>query len=239
MRRFILLFALGALTAATAQVVLSLGIHPDHLAPLRWLLLGVATFIIGTAMAVTGLLGLGDHYQRVAAHLPSLFAIKQVDDRLDLALRNLEAVQQSDSRFWRGYCHAASALCLFLLSLLLTSVLLIETETSFLHYMAGLSADVAFFGLLGLFWAAHALRLARRSHVSAAQRANCSPSSPTASPKRKSGRSKSPRASSGAIVLHVRDCIAATYSALYARCPLAKTPSLRLPARGLSPYIWQ
>lgn len=167
MRRFILLFSLGALTAATAQVVLSLGIHPDHLAPLRWILLGVTAFIIGTAMAVTGLLGLGDHYQRVAAHLPSLFAIKQVDDRLDLALRDLEAVQQSDSRFWRGYCHAASALCLFLFSLLLTSVLLIETETSFLHYMAGLSADVAFFGLLGLFWAAHALRLARRSHVSA------------------------------------------------------------------------
>ena len=167
MRRFIFLFSLGALTAATAQVVLSLGIHPEQLAPLHWLLPGVAVFIVGTAMAVTGLLGLGEHYQRLASHLPALLAIKQVDDNTNLPLRNFEAVQNSEHRFWRGYRHAAAALCLFLLSLFSISLLLIEAETSFVHYMAGLSADVAIFGLLGFLWAAHALRLTRQSHVSA------------------------------------------------------------------------
>ena len=167
MRRFIILFSLGALTAATAQVVLSLGIHPERLAPLHWILPGVAVFIVGTAMAVTGLLGLGEHYQRLASHLPALLAIKQVDDNTNLPLRNFEAVQNSEHRFWRGYRHAAAALCLFLLSLFSISLLLIEAETSFVHYMAGLSADVAIFGLLGFLWATHALRLTRQSHVSA------------------------------------------------------------------------
>ena len=167
MRRFILLFSLGALTAATAQVVLSLGIHPKQLAPLHWLLPGVAVFIVGTAMAVTGLLGLGEHYQRLVSRLPALLAIKQVDDNTNLPLRNFEAVQDSEHRFWRGYRHAAAALCLFLLSLLSISMLLIEIETSSINYMAGLSADVAIFGLLGLLWAAHALRLTRQSHVNA------------------------------------------------------------------------
>lgn len=167
MRRFIFLFSLGAFVAATAQIVLSLGLHPEHLAPLRWVLPGIAFFVIGTAMAVTGLLGLGEHYQRLASHLPHLLSIKQIGNHLDLSLPDLEAAQHSEHQFWRGYCHAASALCLFLLSLLSSSVLLIEAETSFVHYMAGLSADVAVFGLLGLLWAAHALRLARQSHVSA------------------------------------------------------------------------
>ena len=167
MRRFILLFSLGALTAATAQVVLSLGIHPEQLAPLHWLLCGVAVFIVGNAMAVTGLLGLGEHYQRLASRLPPLLTIKQVDDNTNLPLHNFESVQDNEHRFWRGYRHAAAAFSLFLLSLLSISVLLIKAETSFIHYMAGLSADVAIFGLLGLLWAAHALRLTRQSHVSA------------------------------------------------------------------------
>lgn len=192
MRRFILLFSLGALTAAAAQIVLSLGIHPEQLAPLHWLLPGVAIFIVGTAMAVTGLLGLGEHYQRLAARLPSLLAIKQVDDNTNLSLNNLEAVQVSEHRFWRGYRHAAAALCLFLFSLLSISVLLIEAETSFIHYMAGLSADVAIFGFLGLLWAAHGLRLTRQSHVSAHTAGECLSGLPNRKPEEGKRPTKEP-----------------------------------------------
>ena len=192
MRRFILLFSLGALTAAAAQIVLSLGIHPEHLAPLHWLLLGLAIFIVGTAMAVTGLLGLGEHYQRVAARLPSLLSIKQVDKNADLHLHNLEAVQNSEHRFWRGYRHAAAALCLFLLSLLSISMLLIEAETSFIHYMAGLSADVAIFGFLGLLWAAYGLRLTRQSHVSARATGECLAGLPNRKPEEEKRPLKEP-----------------------------------------------
>lgn len=166
-RRFIVLFSVGALIAATSQVILSLGIHPEHLAPLGWVLPGSAAFILGTALAVTGLLGLSERYQIEAAHLPTLIATKHVPDDLDIPLRNAEAVHSSEQRFWSGYCQAALALCLFFGSLLGMSLFLIENDTSFVGYMAGLSADIAIFGLVGLLWMAHALRLARLSHLSA------------------------------------------------------------------------
>ncbi len=167
MRRFIFLFALGALIASAAQIALCLGIHPEHLAPFTWVAPGGAAFILGTAMAVTGLLALGERFQRIARLLPALVDGKQVDDALDIPLRDAEALRYNRHRFWRGYCHAAFALCLFFCTLLAMSLYLIENDATFITYMTGLSADIAVFGLLGLLWAAHALRLARQGHISA------------------------------------------------------------------------
>lgn len=166
-RRFIFLFALGALIAAAAQTALCLGIHPEHLAPFTWVGPGSAAFILGTAMAVTGLLALGERYQRIARLLPALVDGKQMDDALDIPLRDAEAIHYNQHRFWRGYRHAAFALCLFFCTLLAMSLYLIENDASFITYMTGLSADIAIFGVLGLLWTAHALRLARQGHISA------------------------------------------------------------------------
>ena len=58
--RFILLFSIGALVVAGSQIALSLGIHPDHLASLRYILQSGTGLVLGTAMATTGLLGLAE-----------------------------------------------------------------------------------------------------------------------------------------------------------------------------------
>jgi hypothetical protein len=52
--RFIFLFAFGALVVAGSQVALTLGIHPEHLASLRYILQSGAGLIVGTAMAAIG-----------------------------------------------------------------------------------------------------------------------------------------------------------------------------------------
>ena len=52
--RFILLFVLGSLLVVGSQVALSLGIHPDHLASLRYIIQSGTGLAIGTAIAATG-----------------------------------------------------------------------------------------------------------------------------------------------------------------------------------------
>lgn len=165
MRRFIVLFVLGAATAAAAQVTLSLGIHPDHLALLTFVVPGCAAFIVGTALAITGLLGLAEKYQLITDRLPALFSEKYIADETEMPLKHPQDLEVSERSFWRAYRHAAFAQCLFILGLLSISLLLIDT--SFVLYMTGLSIGVAVLGVFGLFWSFKALRIARRSHLGA------------------------------------------------------------------------
>ncbi len=166
MRRFIFLFVLGAATTAAAQVTLSLGLHPGHFAPLTFVVPGSAALIIGTALAITGLLGLGEKYQHLSERLGPLLKGKYITDDIDTPLRRTEDLENQGRSFWRAYRHAAFALCLFIAGLLAISLALIHT--SMLLYMAGLSAGVAILGMVGLLWTFQALRTARRYHRCAA-----------------------------------------------------------------------
>ena len=165
MRRFIFLFVIGAATAAAAQVTLSLGLHPEHFAPLTFVAPGSAALIIGTALAISGLLGLGEKYQHLSERLGLLLRDKYIDADVETPLRRTEDLENQGRSFWRAYRHAAFALCLFIIGLLAISLTLIDT--SLLLYMAGLSEGVAILGIIGLLWTFQALCTARRNHRSA------------------------------------------------------------------------
>lgn len=165
MPRFILLFAFGALVVAGSQIALSLGIHHDHLASLPYILQSGAGLIVGTAMAVTGLLGLAEGYQHTARKLSPLLQSKVLDEELHLAVRSDEQLQTQNKNFWQAYRSAGLSLALFLGGLLGISVLL--GDSSFFLYMAGLSAGVAILGVSGAIWGIQGLRSARQCQKSA------------------------------------------------------------------------
>lgn len=165
MPRFIVLFAFGALLVACSQVALSLGIHPDHLASLRYILQSGAGLVVGVALAATGLLGLAEGYQQAARRIGPLLQCKALDEELNLAVRSENQLQTQNRHFWRAYRSAGLSLALFLGGLFAISFLL--GKSSFFHYMAGLSAGIAILGIMGALWGIQGLRSARQCHKSA------------------------------------------------------------------------
>ena len=93
MPRFILLYAFGAVVVASSQVALSVGIHHDHVASLSYILQSGAGLVIGTAMAISGLLGLAERYQHSARQLSSLLHRKSLGEELQLVVRSDEQLQ--------------------------------------------------------------------------------------------------------------------------------------------------
>ncbi len=160
MPRFIFLFAFGALVVAGSQVALTLGIHPEHLASLRYILQSSAGLIVGTAMAAIGLMGLAEGYQRSAHQLGSLLQSKAHDEALQLVVHSDDQLQSQHRHFWQAYCSIGLSLSFFLAGLLSISILL--GESSFFLYMAGLSAGVGILGVIGAIWGIQGLRSARQ-----------------------------------------------------------------------------
>lgn len=165
MPRFIFLFAFGALVVAGSQVALTLGIHPEHLASLRYILQSSAGLIVGTAMAAIGLMGLAEGYQRSARQLGSLLQSKAHDEALQLVVHSDDQLQSQHRHFWQAYCSIGLSLSFFLAGLLSISILL--GESSFFLYMAGLSAGVGILGVIGAIWGIQGLRSARQCQKSA------------------------------------------------------------------------
>ena len=158
MPRFILLYAFGAVVVASSQVALSVGIHNDHLASLRYILQSGAGLIIGTAMAISGLIGLAERYQYSAHQLSFLLHRKTLGEELQLAVHSDEQLQSQNQHFWQAYRNAGLSLALFLAGLLGISVML--GESSFFLYMAGLSVGVAVLGIIGVLIGLQGLRSA-------------------------------------------------------------------------------
>ena len=165
MPRFIFLFAFGALVVAGSQVALTLGIHPEHLASLRYIMQSGAGLIVGTAMAATGLMGLAEGYQRTASQLGSLLQSKTHGEALPLVVRSDDQLQSQNRHFWQAYCSIGLSLAFFLAGLLSISILL--GESSFFLYMAGLSAGVGILGVIGAIGGIQGLRSARQCQKSA------------------------------------------------------------------------
>jgi hypothetical protein len=160
-KRFIFLFGIGALTLAGSQVALSLGIHPEHLASLDFMVRGSAALILGTAVAATGMLGLAEGYQKAALQVGQLLEAKEVTQELEASIRDNAELQSHNRGFWAAYRNSGLAVCLFLAGLLLVSMAL--SKASFFFYLAGLSLGLAILGLAALFWGVQALRAVRRT----------------------------------------------------------------------------
>jgi hypothetical protein len=161
-KRFIFLFILGALLIAAGQVALSLGIHPEHFASLRFFAQSGLALVLGSAIVASGMMGLADGYEKNAAQLSQLLMAKQPDPDLPLAVEDSEALAVHNHSFWAAYRNSAMAICLFLAGLFAVALLL--EGTGFLLYLIGLSAGVAVWGFPALALGGRALHAVRQVH---------------------------------------------------------------------------
>lgn len=158
--RFILLFVLGSLLVVGSQVALSLGIHPDHLASLRYIIQSGTGLAIGTAIAATGLLGLAEKYQHTVSRIGPLLKRKFLGDKLHLGVRSADELQAQIRHFWQSYRNAGFSLALFMAGLLTISILL--SQSSFSLYIAGLGIGIAVLGAVSGLLGIKGLIVARR-----------------------------------------------------------------------------
>ena len=81
-------------------------------------------------------------------------------------MRSEDQLQKQNKRFWQAYRRVGLALALFLGGLFTISLLL--SDSSFFHYIAGLSAGVAILGVTSAIWGLSGLHAARQCHKAAA-----------------------------------------------------------------------
>ena len=170
MKRFIFFFVIGSLMIAGSQIVLSLGLHPEHLASLRILFQGSLGLALGSAVAVTGLLGLAEGYEKIALQLNRLLGTRRVGDGLETAVQTSADLAMQNHSFWRAYQKSALAVCLFLAGTLGLAMALARTR--FILYLVGLSLGMAVLGLLAVGLGLQALRRMRRAHRAVEQSAH-------------------------------------------------------------------
>ena len=144
------------------QIVLSLGLHPEHLASLRVVLQGSLGMVLGSAIIASGMVGLAEGYEQVAGRLHRLLGNKQISDELEIPVRSGADLTLQNRGFWKSYQKSTLALCIFLAGTLGLTVIL--TGTSFRMYTVALGLGIALFGLFALGLGSAALRHMRRTH---------------------------------------------------------------------------
>ena len=178
MKRYIFFLIVGGILIVGGQYFLSLGITPDSAADfpadfLGTLLRGSLGLVLGSVLAVLGLLGLADGHQRQATRLGELLSTKLPpvassdpetgEGSSELAVSSAEDLQRNSRRFWVGYLKTAAALCLFMaLTLALTASL---TGTSRLFYLVVLTSGTALIGLLAALLGLPAVGSMRKVHA--------------------------------------------------------------------------
>ncbi|MFA6108714.1 MAG: hypothetical protein WDA75_08095 [Candidatus Latescibacterota bacterium] len=162
MKRFLFLFAGGALILMSAQVALGLGTHPEEFASLSYLLTAVVALVGGTAVLSSGMLGLAEVYGRAAGQLAPLLAQKRLDPELEIEVRDAEALAARNRGFWVAYTRSGLAVCLFVGGLLLVTVLF--WRQGHLTYLAGLTAGLAILGIASLVLGGRSLAMVARTH---------------------------------------------------------------------------
>ncbi|MEW6752343.1 MAG: hypothetical protein AB1505_15370 [Candidatus Latescibacterota bacterium] len=156
MRRFIAIFALGAVVAAAGQVGLSLGAHPDHAASLTALVRSCLGLVAGTAAMAAGLLGMSDGYETAARKLHGLLGSRRIDAPAELPVGNPAGLASCNASFWKAYRGAALSVCLFLAGLFGLSVGL--GNLGYLAYLVAVATGIAVFGTWGVVLCARSLR---------------------------------------------------------------------------------
>ncbi|MFC1526178.1 hypothetical protein ACFL6X_05130 [Candidatus Latescibacterota bacterium] len=168
MKRYILTTTLGSTALMVGHLALSLGLCPEHLAPLGSLIQGCLALVVGTALFASGMLGLAEAYERVAGEALDLLGVKQTpEERLEVAAPS--DLEERNRTFWRGYQRVATGICLFLAGLL--GLTLSLAGMSLTLYMAGVGIGVSALALVTVLLAYGGLRRMRRSHVAVARTA--------------------------------------------------------------------
>lgn len=146
MRRFILLTLLGGFIALVGHGLISFGLHPERLAPVPALLQGCAVLVIGAALFCTGMIGLVDGYERVAAQVHQLLEQKDVSQASSrVVVTDRTALEEANQRFWRGYSRAGLGLCIFLAGLLAAVAALSSVTPALFTVTVGVIVVILFF----------------------------------------------------------------------------------------------
>ena len=157
MNRFTFAFAAGSLLLCGSQILLHLGLHPEHPASLPVLGEGILGLVLGTALAVSGLLGLVEGYQKAAARVRQLLQGPQLDQ--EVSARTLGELQEQQRGFWKSYRQSTSGLLLFLVGLLALGAALYRAD--FLLYLIAIGFGVCALGLVAVILTFRGVRALR------------------------------------------------------------------------------
>lgn len=164
MNRFTFAFAAGSLLLCGSQILLNLGLHPEHPASLPVLGEGILGLVLGTALVVSGLLGLVEGYQKAASRVRDLLAGTGLDP--ETSAQTLSELQQQQVGFWRSYRQSTTGLLLFLIGLLALGATFYRAD--FLLYMVAIAVGVGTLGLLACVLVVRGIGSLRR-HTRAAE----------------------------------------------------------------------
>lgn len=150
--------------ATGGQVALSLGMHPERLASLRFIVSSSLGLVLGSAIIASGMLGLAEGYEKIAGQLAWLLGTKQIAESLELSVSNRQHLEAHNQGFWKAYLNSSLAVCLFLGGFLLLAIL--SSALAFELYIAGLIGGAIVLGSLVLVLAVRGLSTLRRTHRS-------------------------------------------------------------------------
>lgn len=162
MWRFLILSAVGALAILGGQTILGLGLFPAKLAPMATLIQGCLLLVLGTAIFVSGMLGLAQGYEQVATTLNRLLATKEAPEKEPLPVGDTEQLGQHHNVFWRAYQRSAVGLCLFVGGLLALVIGL--DRFSFPLYLTVVGSGVVLLGLVAITSLFQGFKGMRRTH---------------------------------------------------------------------------
>lgn len=178
MNRFTFAFAAGSLLLCGSQILLNLGLHPEHPASIPVLGEGILGLVLGTALVVSGLLGLAEGYQKAAARVRQLLQGPHLDR--EASAQTLSQLQDQQRSFWKSYRRSALGPLLFLIGLLGLGVAL--CRSGYLLYLVAISFGIFSLGSVSLWLMIQGVRALRRHWQSAEQTAVAIQEQPAAPP---------------------------------------------------------
>ena len=162
MWRFLIISAVGALGILGGQAIVGLGLYPAQLAPLATLIQGCLLLVVGTAVFVSGMLGLAQGYEQASIALTRLLATKAVPEEQPLAVGDPEELGQHHRLFWKAYQRSAVGLCLFVGGLLALVVGLDRFDIPF--YLTAIGSGIGLLGLVAIALLMQGFKGMRRTH---------------------------------------------------------------------------
>lgn len=125
------------------------------------LIQGVLLLVSGTALFVSGMIGLAQGYEQVATTLVHLLATKNAPEQ-PLSVGDTEQLGRRNDVFWRAYQRSAVGLCLFVGGLLALVVGL--DRFSFQLYVTAVGSGIGILGIAAFAFLVQGLRGMRRTH---------------------------------------------------------------------------
>ena len=178
MNRFTFAFAAGSLLLCGSQILLNLGLHPEHQAPIPLLGEGILGLVLGTALVVSGLLGLVEGYQKATSRVRQLLQGRQLDQ--ETSAKTLSQLQDQQRGFWKSYRRSTLGLLLFLVGLLGLGATLCRAD--YLLYLIATGFGIFSLGLVSLGLMVQGVRALRRHWQTVEQTALTIQAQPAAPP---------------------------------------------------------